>query len=134
MKNMDYDRNLFKTVVVDFDGTICPNMFPDFPPPFPDAKASLETLKRMGFEIIIHTTRTASYWLYYADLPEVPRLEKQIEKLKEYLDKYEIPYDNIWLQDKPLFKYYIDDNAIRIENGNWAKVINFIKENETIKG
>ena len=49
-------------IVIDFDGTICEHKFPDIGEPTPDVREALETLKKAGYRIIIHTCRTASYW------------------------------------------------------------------------
>jgi len=47
-------------IVIDFDGTICEHKFPDTGEPTPGVKEALETLKNTGFQIIIHTYRTAA--------------------------------------------------------------------------
>ena len=49
-------------IVIDFDGTICEHKFPDIGEPTPDVREALETLKKAGYRIIIHTCRTGSYW------------------------------------------------------------------------
>ena len=50
------------SIVIDFDGAICEHKFPDIGEPTPDVGEALETLKKAGYRIIIHTCRTASYW------------------------------------------------------------------------
>ena len=47
-------------IVIDFDGTICEHKFPDIGEPMPGVKEALETLKKSGFRIIVHTCRTTS--------------------------------------------------------------------------
>ena len=101
-------------IVIDFDGTICEHKFPDIGEPTPDVREALETLKKAGYRIIIHTCRTASYWegIIPGNQP------KLIEGFMKY---HKLPYDTIWMPDKPIGVAYIDDKAIRFDN-NW-KVI-----------
>lgn len=118
---------MFKnTVVVDFDGTIMPNVFPLSEPPFAETKEALIKIQEAGYEVVIHSVRTASFWREVGDYT-IPRLDDQVVFIKDYLDKYEIPYDNIWLADKPLATYYIDDRAIKIKDGNWKEVLEQIE-------
>lgn len=119
-------KNGEKIIVIDFDGTIAPNNFPEFSEPYKGTKKALEELKRLGFKIVIHTSRTAGYW--FREKNKIPRLDKQLELLKEYFNKYELPYDYFWLADKPIATYYIDDRALTLKNGNWQKVIKKIKK------
>lgn len=101
-------------IVIDFDGTICEHKFPDIGEPTPDVREALETLKKAGYRIIIHTCRTASYWkgIIPGNQP------KLIEGFMKY---HKLPYDTIWMPDKPIGVAYIDDKAIRFDN-NWKAI------------
>lgn len=116
-----------KNIVVDFDGTIMPYSFPEVDKPFPSTRFALNEIKKMGYNIIIHSVRTASYWYMIGD-NKIPRNENQVELIKNYMIENNLPFDAIWLADKPLAKYYIDDRALQLKNGDWDLIINKIKE------
>ena len=109
------------TVVIDFDGTICEHRYPEVGPPMPGAREALTRLKAMGFRIIIHSVRTASYWRTLA--MEDPRVDpvRQVNLIQDYMAKQRLPYDEICLADKPVAVAYIDDRAYRFEN-NWVEL------------
>ena len=109
-------------IVIDFDGTILPHVFPVLTEPYPETKDALQTLKASGFNIIIHTVRTANFWTVMGN-KEIPSGAEAVNSVKDYLDKYEIPYDDIWLADKPIAMWYVDDRAINIKDGDWKSVL-----------
>lgn len=112
------------SVVVDFDGTICNHEFPDIGAPKPGVKEALLQLSQMGLRVVIHTVRTARYWAGQGEAPEV-----DLERVKQYLKRHGLLYDEIWMQDKPLAVAYIDDRAVKYA-GDWAAVV---KEVERMK-
>lgn len=111
-----------KNIVIDFDGTLMPYSFPIAKEPYPETIIALNKLKELGFRIIISSARTSS-------MIKSDNYYNSIEYIKDYLNKYNIPYDEIFI-DKPIAKYYIDDRAIRIKNGNWKAVLDFINTEE----
>lgn len=110
--------------MVDLDGTICEHRFPAFGAPIAGAREALQQLKEAGYWIIIHTVRTSSYYratgLYD---PEV----NSPESVSAYLRQHRIPFDEIWVHDKPAALAYIDDRAMRLEGdqkrSNWSKIV-----------
>ena len=108
-------------IVVDFDGTICEHKFPDIGEPMPGVKEALDTLKNAGFQVIIHSCRTASYWKNI--LPG-----NQIKLVEGFMKYHKLPYDSIWTPDKPIAAAYIDDKAIRFNN-NWKDIVDNIQSN-----
>jgi len=116
-----------KNIVIDFDGTILPHVFPNVTAPYPDTREALKTLKATGFNIIIHTVRTANFWTMLGD-KKIPRGADAVQVVKDYLEKYDLPYDDIWLADKPIAYFYVDDRAINIKNGDWKSVLEKIEE------
>ena len=111
-------RPVDKIVVIDFDGTLCKFAFPDVGPIEPDVKIALETLKRAGYTIKIHSCRTATYW----ERPD--EREEHIRLIIDFMQKHGLPYDEILLartMDKPIADVYIDDRAIKYDN-NWLEI------------
>ena len=111
-------------IVVDLDGTICEHRYPAFGEPIAGAKEALQRLKAAGFRIVIHTVRTSSAFqaagLYE---PEV----NSPEAVSAFLQSHEIPYDEIWMHDKPLAIAYIDDRSVRLvgnrAESNWHEIV-----------
>ena len=87
-------------VAVDFDGTICEHKFPDIGELKPYCKEVMNLLKEAGHEIIIWTCRCDDEHGPYKT------------KMKEWLDKNEIPYDkineNVISEFQPIPKIYFD--------------------------
>lgn len=115
-----------RRVMVDFDGTIHKysrgwdddNPYP-YDPPFEKARESISFLKSLGFEVVIFTARLSEQ--------ENGDVENQTRMLEDWLEKYDIPYDRM-TAEKLAGEFYIDDNGLRIENGDWDTVIEFIKD------
>jgi len=111
-------------VVVDLDGTICEHRYPAFGAPIAGAKEALQRLKAAGFWIVIHTVRTSSAFqapgLYEPDV-------NSPEAVGAFLQSHEIPYDEIWMHDKPLAIAYIDDRNLRLvgdrSESNWHEIV-----------
>ncbi len=103
-----------KKITVDFDGTITDDVFPDVGNPKDGVIEALQRLSEAGFEIIIHTCRTGSYFKGMLD-------EDQFDRVRDYLEYYDIPFDQIWVPDKPIASAYIDDKGIRYKN-NWPEI------------
>lgn len=111
-------------IVVDLDGTICEHRYPDFGAPLAGAKEALQRLKAAGFRIIIHTVRTSSY--YRASAQYEPEVHSP-EAVQAYLQQHDIPFDEIWMHDKPEAMVYIDDRCRRVlgnqRKSNWHKIV-----------
>src|ERR671924_243276 len=111
-------------VVVDLDGTICEHCYPAFGAPIAGAKEALQRLKAAGFWIVIHTVRTSSTW--QAAESYVPEVNSP-EAVSAFLQRHQIPYDEIWMHDKPLAVAYIDDRNLRLvgdrAESNWHEIV-----------
>ena len=111
------------TIVVDLDGTICEHEYPAFGTPIAGAREALQRLKSAGYWIIIHTVRTSSVYTangaYRTDV-------NSPEAVSAYLHQHDIPFDEIWLHDKPVAMAYIDDRGLRLvgdrKRSNWKEI------------
>ena len=97
--------------------------YPAFGAPIAGACEALQRLKAAGYWIIIHTVRTSSYYrkVNMYD-PEV----NSPEVVSAYLQRHQIPFDEIWIHDKPVAMAYIDDRSIRMvgdnKKSNWKEI------------
>ena len=115
-------------VAVDLDGTIleidlakwekCGMDY--FGEPLPFAVEALEHIRSCGWHILIYTCR-----LNPIINPDVSTDEAK-KRIGEVLDKYSIPYDEIYDgYGKPLADIYIDDRGFRFTT--WVEVIEFMR-------
>ena len=106
-------------VVIDLDGVICEikkeNQKYDELKPIPGALERIKELRANGHYIIISSSRHMA-----TCESNVGKLMKKIGKLTlEWLDRYEIEYDEIYF-GKPNAEVYIDDRSIRFSN--WSDI------------
>jgi capsule biosynthesis phosphatase len=101
-------------IVIDLDGTICPirksnQTYADLLP-LPNAVERINELKNEGHYIIISTARNMA-----TCESNVGKVLKNVGKITlEWLDKYNIPYDEIFF-GKQNADVYIDDRAHRFD-------------------
>lgn len=111
------------TIVVDFDGTICEHCYPAFGVPIAGAREALERLQAGGFRIIIHTVRTSSWHTTSGTYD--PNINGP-DAVRAYLEHHHIPFDDLWIHDKPEAVLYIDDRSVRLVGNryrsNWQKI------------
>jgi len=102
------------SLVVDFDGVICKHRFPDVGEPTEGVQEALNTLRKAGYHIVIHSCRTSLQFknLLFGD---------QFDRIKEYMKFYKLPFDDVWTPDKPIGVAYIDDKGINFKN-NWGEI------------
>lgn len=106
-------------VCIDVDGTICitkaeHESYADVVP-IPGAIETIKKLKEAGHYIIIATARGMK--TYESNLGKIVANQSTI--LVNWLDKHDIPYDEIWF-GKPLADYYIDDKGFKFTD--WKNV------------
>jgi capsule biosynthesis phosphatase len=100
------------TIIFDIDNTICErklgNMTYADVKPFPEAIETLRQLKEDGHTIILQTGRHMKTCA--GNQGRVLALQGKI--LLDWLDKYKIPYDELWW-NKPHADLIVDDAAHR---------------------
>jgi hypothetical protein len=111
------------TIVVDLDGTICEHRYPDFGAPIAGAREALQRFKEAGYWIVIHSVRTSSV---YRDSDAYDPNVNSPEAVSAYLERHNIPFDEIWMHDKALAVAYIDDRGVRAvgdrRHSNWREI------------
>lgn len=103
------------TLVVDIDGTLCKvkesgEEYADLVP-YPNMLERLKHYKKNGAKIILNTSRNVN--TYNGNIGLINANTAKV--LLAWLDKWEIPYDEI-VYGKPWpghYGYYVDDRAIR---------------------
>jgi capsule biosynthesis phosphatase len=102
-------------ICIDVDGVIChlrkPEQHYSELEPIEGAVRSIQELKEEGHYIILHTARHMR--TCNGDVGMV--IAKQGKTLLDWLDRFQIPYDEIYF-GKPIADVYIDDNALRFRN------------------
>lgn len=130
--------NKYGTYIFDLDGTICPikkkdEKYEDLVP-FMEIVNKMRELKAQGFNILIFTSRNMK--TYDGNLGLINANTAKI--IIQWLDKWEIPYDEI-IYGKPWpgeRGFYVDDRAIRPREllENTIEELNIICENDKLKG
>ncbi len=106
-------------ICIDLDGVICKlrnsNEIYDNLEPITGSIDKIQNLKKEGHYIIIYTARRMK-----THQGNVAKVISDIGKITlDWLDKYNIPYDEI-IFGKPWADIYIDDNALRFKN--WDQI------------
>lgn len=102
------------SIIVDFDGVICKQRFPDVGEPTEGVREALNTLRKAGYRIVIHSCRTAYQFKNLL-------MDDQFERIRDYMKYYKLPFDDVWAPDKPVGVAYIDDRGINFNN-NWNEI------------
>ena len=121
-------ENIPRRAMIDLDGTIHKNSkgYGDgtiYDNAFAGARKVIEWLKRLGYEIVIFTTRASQENAVELGGDH----EEQIQKIGKWLDKHGIHFDRI-TAEKLAADFYIDDKAIHIQDGNWDAVLKVIQK------
>jgi 2'-5' RNA ligase len=113
-----FEKEAESVLFIDFDGTIAKDKeFPDIGEPEKGVKEALEKLKELGYTITIYSCRANE--------------EEGADQIKEYMEKHDLPYDEIYSGEKPHFHSIIDNKAIRFDN-NWDEVVKQVEGSEKV--
>ena len=100
-------------IIIDLDDTICSTKNGDYENSIPKEQVikKIKEYKKLGFEIIIYTSRNMRTYKGNVDLIKANTLPIIIKWLK----KFDVPYDQIIVgKPWPSFGgFYVDDKAIR---------------------
>ncbi len=104
-----------KVIVMDIDGTLCPIKKKDEEyialQPYPEMVQKLKEYKKLGFYIVLNTARNMR--TYSGSLGLINKYTAKV--LLEWLEKHDIPYDEIYYGKPWQGKggFYVDDKTIR---------------------
>lgn len=113
-----------QAIVVDFDGTIAGDKYPDIGKPLPGVKVALQKLLDAGYEVVIYSARTRKN-----DGRPNHVAGDQIEKIKKWLKENDIPHTRLddGYNGKPHAEHYIDNKALHYGgDDDWESISSFI--------
>ena len=105
-----------KIAAVDFDGTIKPwhgGLFGDIEP-LPGAAEAVRKLKDAGYTIFIFTSRLSTFWHHAEGWDTTEATREQVEYIRGYCEKYDIPADFVTAEKIPA-ECYLDDKALQVD-------------------
>jgi histidinol phosphatase-like enzyme len=98
-------------VAVDFDNTLIEHDEDGNAYAVEGAAEAMKALKQAGCHLAIHTCRIGIAM-------EAGTVKQELDYITALLRQFGIPFDEIYLQPKPVANFYIDDRAIAFE-GDW---------------
>lgn len=107
--------NKSKSIVLDVDGTLCPirKVGEDYSNlmPFPDMVKMVKEYRKKGFYIILYSARNMN--TFDGNVGRIAAITGK--QMLDWLDKHEIPYDEMHLGKPWPGKggFYVDDKSIR---------------------
>lgn len=114
------------TVVLDWDGTLVPGMWPDRPAEFmPGAITACRAMHDAGFSLLVQSARLNPYNPFTSQQRPAGEVESELRWMRDMLDEAGLPYVRIWsLPGKASGSLYVDDKAVRYTGrpGSWKAV------------
>lgn len=104
------------TIAVDFDNTLIERDDNGLFSAVPGAAEAMQRLKGKGCRIVIYTCRTGI-------AANNRSLNAEISFIETMLSEHNIAFDEIFLGEKLIADFYIDDRAIPFR-GDWQKTVN----------
>jgi hypothetical protein len=113
-----------KTVVIDLDGTIIYQMYPELGYFKDGALEALFKLENAGWRCIVSSCRNNP--VLYGSSEEIPQFLSGIAGIFQLAGLRNIEVDD-GRKGKPVGKYYVDDQGILFD-GDWTSVVNSIED------
>src|SRR5437868_10436612 len=102
------------TVVLDLDGTLVENSWPDLGEWMPGAKKALKSFHKHGCKLVIFSARLNPYDPWTSAPRNAAEVQTEFLKVRRMLDDAGFTYVDIWQSPgKPGASVYIDDRAER---------------------
>lgn len=113
-------------IIVDWDGTAVPPMWPERPTVFmPGFVESMNRLHAAGFKLVIASARLSPYDPWTSERRPQEIVDEEIAAMRALLDQHGLTFIDIWTKEgKPGGSVYIDDKAERYNgcNGCWRRL------------
>lgn len=111
------------TVVLDFDGTLVPAVWPERPTEFmPGAVEACFAMHRAGLHLLVATARLNPYNPWTNQRRPDAEIESDYRYIRDLLDSAGLTFVDIWkLPGKASGSLYVDDKAVRYtgRKGSW---------------
>lgn len=115
------------TVIVDWDGTAVPAMWPERPAEFmPGFVDAMFRLHREGWVITIFSARLSPFDPWTSRRRPDSAVQEEIQYVRSMLDDAGLTFVRIWtLPGKPGGDYYVDDKALRYTGRprSWERIV-----------
>ena len=106
-----------KRIVVDLDGTLVDERWPELGDFLPGAVEAMQTFHSLGHTITVDSCRLNPYKMFSRELRDPEELEAEIQRLRDKLDSAGLSFVYIWTKHgKPYADLYIDNNGERYTN------------------
>ncbi len=103
------------TIAVDFDNTLANLDAEGNVWPVDGARDAMISLRQMGHVIVIHTCRTT-------EAIAAHRLPEEIAFIEDFLNHFQIPFDQVFVGPKLIADAYVDDRAVAFR-GDWPDTL-----------
>jgi len=120
------EHPLSHTVIVDWDGTAVPSMWPEQPQEFmPGFVKNMNRLHKAGFRILIQSARLNPYDPFTGVERDQGIVATEVQYMRHLLDRHGLTYIDIWTRPgKASGSVYVDDKGERYggRSRSWDKV------------
>lgn len=110
------------TIVVDLDGTLVEERWPELGDWLPGAQDFLRRALKRGFRVQVHSCRLHSCEPDTFEKRDLHEQTAEMCRVRKLLDDAGFQAVEIVREDKPPAKVYLDDRAIRFD-GDWIRTI-----------
>jgi hypothetical protein len=113
------------TVVLDLDGTLVENKWPDLGDWMPGAIEAVKRLHYAGLKLVVFSARLSPYDPFTFEEREPMEVHSEIQRVRDLLDSADLYFVDIWtVPGKPGGFVYVDDRAERYHGrpGSWDKL------------
>lgn len=110
------------TIVVDLDGTLLEDRYPELGEWLPGAKEALHAFLKAGYAVSIFSCRFHSNDAHTWEPRKPEEVDASLRAVREKLNAAGLQRVAIILTNKPPARWYIDDRAVAFK-GNWRKIV-----------
>lgn len=115
-----------RTVVLDLDGTIVENRWPELGSLMPGAAEEIPKLHKAGIALVLQSCRLSPVNPFTGTLNDPEVTEREIEKVRSMLDRSGLGFVRIWTGPGKAGGWrYVDDRGVYYPGtaGGWKRVV-----------